>query len=282
MKFVGIVATALYFESVDASLASLNKGQKQFQRVMGGNNRNLMLESVATLNKYGCWCFFEGDGVGNGKGSPKDFIDTECRDLHRAYTCAAAEIPGCEPWSQSDVTHGAQSFNAPGVNGDILKACEHANRFKPVEVGGAQFQACIIATCAAETKFLQNVNTYLLTEDARYPDFTHDGVAYPAQAGIHPAGTGTFNQPDKCKPDCPKGTCFADEDARQCCGDYPERYPFKVHAGDAALNQQCCGPDWTHFMSGQTYVNNAGQNIGGTNVYATSTHRCVNNVVVKK
>merc|ERR1712048_93379 len=128
MKFVGILATAY---TVQASLKSLNRGQKEFIRVMGGNNRNLLQESVKPLDQYGCWCFFDDQipALGNGKGLPRDFIDTECRDLHRAYECAYMEIQGCEPWKVSPMNHGSQAFNQPGVNGDIRKACEYSNQF---------------------------------------------------------------------------------------------------------------------------------------------------------
>merc|ERR1712217_961397 len=78
MKFVGVLASAsLVFNGINASLASMEKGFKQLQE-MTGNNRNLMVSSISSLNKYGCWCYFD-DAVGKGKGLPKDFIDEECR-----------------------------------------------------------------------------------------------------------------------------------------------------------------------------------------------------------
>jgi len=268
MKFIGIVATAFYLKSVDASVQSLQKVQNEFIKAMGGNNRNLMLETVSTLNKYGCWCFFDQDLVGVGKGLPRDFIDEECKALHRGYTCAMAEIPNCVPYT---VFYNAatQALNQPGVNGDIKRACELAN-------GN---DACRVAACTLETKFIQNVNSYLLTQDADYIGLTHKGQAIPANEG---GGIGTFNYERECVAECPKGTCYSDREERACCGEYPERFPFKLHDGDAVLEQKCCGRDWTHWQSGAKYQDVDGNNIGGINTYNTATHNCVNNVVVKK
>lgn len=278
MKFVGIIAMSAY--TVQASLKSLNKGQKQFVQVMGGNNRNLMLESVNTLAEYGCWCFFDDQIplIGNGKGLPRDFIDTECRDMHRAYECAYLEIQGCEPWKVSPMTHGSQSFNQPGVDGDIKKACEVANQFLPLLNNGIALRACAIAACAAETKFLQNVNTYLLTEDANYAELTHVGKNQPN------GQPGQFNHDRQCVAECPKGECYSDKDPRQCCGEFPERYPFKVHEDDV-LHQKCCGKDWTQFQSGQVFINKpelGGTPIFGTETYVDATHTCVNDKVVPR
>ena len=292
MKFVGIVAALFYFKSVHASLASLNKAQKLLVQQMGGNNRNLMDETVSSLNKYGCWCYFDADMIGNGRGLPKDFIDEECRDLHRAYTCAMAEIEGCEPYTV-EYSPGNQAINRPGVDGDILKACEYTNRFFPMvdTINGVQVahQACAIAACSSELKFLTNVNAYLLTEDADYPGLTHKGINYPAQAGVHPAGVGTFTpvgddngSPVMCPPECPKGICYSDYDPRGCCGKYPERYPFKIHNGKVALEKACCGEDWVSSANNNAFTDKDGNQISGTDTYQTATHQCVNNAVVAK
>jgi len=269
MKFVGIVSTVIYFNQVHASMESIERGHKEFLKKMGGNNRNLMKESLKTLNQYGCWCFFDDNIIGNGKGLPRDFIDEECRSLHRAYTCAAAEIQGCIPWKAGDMNHGSQSFGEPGVGTDILRACEYGHRFLPQILNGVEYQACAVAACAAETKFIQNVNAYLLTEDADYDSFTQIGAA-KATGGI-----GTFNHERECVAECPKGVCYSDKDDRQCCGKFPERFPFKVHAGDA--NQQaCCGGNWINFNNAMNY------GLSGEEVYTTATHNCVNNKVVAK
>lgn len=123
MKFVGVLASAsLIFNGINASLASMEKGFKELQK-MTGNNRNLMVSSIKSLNKYGCWCYFD-DAVGNGKGLPKDFIDEECRALQRSYECAIAEIPGCVPYQ---VQSAVATTLLAAFNGDILQACTVLN-----------------------------------------------------------------------------------------------------------------------------------------------------------
>lgn len=114
-----------------------------------------------------------------------------------------------------------------------------------------------VASCAAETKFISNVQAYLLTEDALYAALTHDGQTYTVGGQTFP---GTFRADRECVAECPRGNCKPDKDDRACCGVMPERFPFKLYTG-LAEEQACCG---------------------GANVYSVVTHNCVANEVVKK
>merc|ERR1712051_927994 len=90
MKLLTSVAlTGYLFTTSDASLKSIRKGYNQMIKQIreSGSNRNLLDTEIKNVNKYGCWCYFDGD-VGNGKGEPMDPIDAECRNLHRGYECA--------------------------------------------------------------------------------------------------------------------------------------------------------------------------------------------------
>merc|ERR1711887_431000 len=91
---------------------------------MGKKNRNLLTTNIANVNKYGCWCYFDDD-VGNGRGDPVDLVDQECRNLHRGYECAIADIPGCTPWQVTYFPVSGTTFLQS--HGGISGACVHAN-----------------------------------------------------------------------------------------------------------------------------------------------------------
>ena len=97
MKFVVATSMGLML-GVDASFKLMKDSYAQLVKQIGGD-RNLLNTALANVNNYGCWCYFD-DQVGNGKGEPMDLIDAECRNLHRGYECAVADINGCVPWTQ--------------------------------------------------------------------------------------------------------------------------------------------------------------------------------------
>jgi hypothetical protein len=251
MRFVGALASAtLILDGINASLASMEKGFQELNQALAGeNNRNLLASSLSDLANYGCWCYFD-DKVGNGKGLPRDFIDEECRQLHRSYECAIAEIAGCIPYT---VRNAAANTLVAAFNGDILQACTVLNN--PQVVGNAADVPCAIASCAAETKFISNVQNYLLTEDALFSSLTHLGMKYN-----NGNSDGIFNPERECVAECPRGNCYSDKGDRQCCGVMPDRAPFKVHAGDVVLEQACCADK---------------------EVYTLATHSCTAGEVVK-
>merc|ERR1712048_869558 len=257
MKFAGIFASAaLVFDGINASLESMEKGFQELNEKISGGNRNMLSVSLKNLDNYGCWCYFD-EAVGNGKGLPRDFIDEECRALHRSYECAIAEIPNCIPYSVQTTTVGGlvETF------GSELAACKVI--ITPVVAGGAQNVECSIADCAAETKFIENVTGYLVNNDAFFHNLTHLGIAWSDKQGG--SGIGEFNPERECIAECPSGKCYSDKTDRKCCGVMPERFPYKVHPNTPAYNQDCCGD----------------QNVK-EEVFQTATHQCVNGEVKPK
>jgi hypothetical protein len=183
-------------------------------------NRNLLTTEIANVNQYGCWCYFD-DAVGNGKGEPMDLVDAECRNLHRGYECAVADIANCEPWT---VTY----FPVSGTNfinseGSIAAACTHTNTVL------TNFGDCANAACAIETEFINEYTAITQNYNPQFSVFSHSGA-------------GSFNPKRNCVTDT-GGT--PDKGERQCCGTFPHRYPFKVYQGTND-QQSCC--DGTVFV----------------------------------
>lgn len=171
MRFVGVIASAaLIFDGINASFASITKGLTELQKLIGEDDRSIMDISFKNLNNYGCWCYFDDD-VGNGKGLPRDEIDEFCRDLHRSYECAVAEISGCIPWAVTTITAEA----LVKALGGILPACQAVIT---EAIAGAGNVPCSVAACAAETKFVSSVGGFLINRDANFHNTTHLGVPW--------------------------------------------------------------------------------------------------------
>ena len=48
---------------------------------------------------YGCWCHFNSDHFGHGKGEPVDAIDKMCKVLAQGYECVGMDTGGCDPYT---------------------------------------------------------------------------------------------------------------------------------------------------------------------------------------
>jgi len=227
MKFLAASSIALL--GVDASFKAMTNAYKE---LLAGD-RNLLLTSVANIDQYGCWCYFDS-AVGNGKGEPMDLIDAECRNLHRGYECAVADYANCEPWA---ITY----FPVSGTNfitdhGSIAAACIHTNTVL------TNFGDCAAAACAVETEYISEYTAITQNYNPQFSVYSH--VA---------SGRGSFVPTNNCVTNA-AGT--HDESPRQCCGSFPQRYPFKVYAGT---------PDEAACCDGS--------------VYKIASHSCCNGVV---
>jgi len=239
MKLViATAAIAASLVTVDASLKSMKRGyEKLIKQTRKDGDRNILFTAIGNVNQYGCWCYFD-NLVGNGKGEPMDLIDAECRNLHRGYECIVADLgTGCVPWEQ--VYFGIEGTNFEEVHGGINAACIFANTVQ------APFGDCAAAACSVETSFIQLYTSITQTYNPQFPVYGHDGVV--SGVGAQNIGTGTFNTERNCVTN-EYGT--KDETPRECCGTYPERFPYKTFGNANA----CCGGS----------------------VYTVATHKCCN------
>lgn len=236
MKLVLAIALAGSLGNVDASMKSIRKGYTELiKATKEAGNRNLLTTSIANVNGYGCWCYFD-DSVGNGKGVPMDLIDAECRNLHRGYECAVADFgAGCVPWEVTYFPVSGTTFIAS--EGSVAAACTHVNTVL------TSFGPCAAAACAIETEFINEYTTITQTLNPAFETFSHSGA-------------GSFNPGRNCVTN-DQGT--PDKGERSCCGTFPNRYPFKTYNGASACCQgsifkvathKCCG-------DGSVVLNNA-------------------------
>jgi len=169
----------------------------------GGNGS--LLSSIERLNEYGCWCYFDSEH-GRGKAQPVDALDEICKILHDGYECAMrdAEDEGttCIPW---EVDYDA------GIGGSDLSMndqCTEAN------LGNN----CGIRACIVEGSFVANALEIFVTGGVIDNTKKHSNGFDPSvECVVKKNGGGPSN--------------------KTCCGNYPDRFPFKTQGGD----RKCCG-----------------------------------------
>lgn len=178
--------------------------------IFSGRSMNKMLaNALDNLDGYGCWCYFD-DQFTAGKSKPVDKLDGFCKDLLESYQCAimdsiqeidsGALSPSqqCIPWQTT--------YHAANLGSDnIVRECELRNRRS----------ACGRHTCIIESTFMSNVFRYLLEGGRIFTKNRHDrGFDVDANCPVQ-------NGPNSDK---------------LCCGEYPNRKPFKTLGG----SRGCC------------------------------------------
>jgi len=237
--------TAALVSNVDAKWKTISADLKKLAAQADPNNRNLMTGTHNNFNRYGCWCYFD-DAVGNGKGNPANLVDAECKILHGGYECIVEDHlnksppENCEPWTVTFLS-GTTSLklNTEGV----VAACNDIN----IEGGpGGIFPnlgTCAADACAVELRFTQALVVLFQTISADMNIYSHT--------------QGSFNPVEN----CPVVRGIHD-DTKECCGEIPERFPFKTlpdpNNGNAKRRDCCNGA-----------------------VYPTNTHKCCGGTTIK-
>merc|ERR1712110_414313 len=190
------------------ALGGLQKMEEQLGQWLNKTSigqRALPSSTMSTINRYGCWCYFEDDH-GKGKSQPVNEVDAWCKTLHEGYDCAMidAEEMGatdeCVPW-EIDYSSANQ-----GTVEEVIDDCNAKNTD----------DACARAACIVEGKFVMDIFQAFL------------GGLQLDQSVKHENGFDVMAM-------CPtKG--ISGESEKSCCGVYPYRHPFKTFGG----NRACC------------------------------------------
>lgn len=177
---------------------------------------NWAQEIIEAINGYGCWCYFQ-DAHGNGRGSPVNEVDEQCKILQDGYSCiimdAEEEGDDCtNPWDEKYNSATGLGLMTTDENNDSL---EDALRFKCKKAN--RKNNCAARTCMVENYFVIRLVRLFLHGVKFDPSVKHT--------------LGSFDP----KADCPIKDGVKSE--KECCGEYPLRFPYKTLFGDRA----CCG-----------------------------------------
>lgn len=190
------------------------------------------LDNITMYWTYGCWCFQMGDyPLRIGNGSPVDGVDKHCKKQKECYKCAKKDAQ--EQHDEVCLPEETKyKFNAAfdPVTGEPYVEC-----LNPVG-------SCKRNICECDKQFAAQ-----LPEAAADPD---DGWS-----AVHHAHYGGFDARNSClrKLNNPNH-----ETKLVCCGDYPERYMYRVMKD--GTGKQCCA----------------------STLFNTDTHECCGNNVVSR
>ena len=187
-------------------------------------------EIVQSINGYGCWCYFQEDH-GKGRGIPMNEVDAQCKILQDGYSCILMDAVDegdldCVPWdveynSATGLGMMVDDPNNDNVEKALRTKCNKANKKNN----------CAARACMVENYFVIQTVKLFLTGVEFDPSLKHD--------------LGNFNAKEEC---VIKQGQHGKSD-KQCCGNYPLRFPYKTLNGDRGccvkktyntLRLQCC------------------------------------------
>lgn len=262
-KSVTQIASLAYFSIQFASADVLQLGQELQTYMMertdmpGARSYSAMLNNaMQQIAAYGCWCQFTDNTYIKGKGTPVDDIDRLCKGLSDNYECASIdgqeENEECNPWD---------TYYSPPFGSFLAK--EHDGVITECNAMNGE-GSCAARACISETVFINRLfHTILrggkiMSAHKHSNDFDPHGdcpvrkdnapVVSSNDSGSNSGGESqddsnsagtvlTFSNDDDEPAVEPSILPVANVEMDACCGSYPDRFPYRSHAGD----RQCCG-----------------------------------------
>lgn len=198
--------------------------------------------SLDNLNGWGCWCYFNEEDHGKGKGQPVNELDHLCRSLHDGYDCTEMDDASCLAHTQE---HEVE-YPPPMPNGwfdesdwpDLRAACEAANA-----------DQCGQRACAIESYFMAELLKIYVENDFSVAALYGAGGAFDStyrhSNGFDPAtscqtvngGGGGAGGSGGVIGGTGGSSGSTGDNNKVCCGEYPLRFPYHTDGG----SRSCCG-----------------------------------------
>jgi hypothetical protein len=208
------------FALIEAALNTAINHNKTLTSGPGLRSFNQLVDNVivSIRDGWGCWCYFDDESY-QGRGNPINDVDSYCKTLQQGYECFEMDDGNTcmDPW---DVPYVAVDLTSI-VNDDYESACNAQNGRNN----------CAKRACIIESRFSDMILKYYAAGGGFDALLMHDNNAWDVHSS------------------CPiKVIGNAGAIHKECCGDYPERFPFK-QTGDRGCCQgvtfdtglfQCC------------------------------------------
>lgn len=166
---------------------------------------------------YGCWCLPDAEHTveGVGFGAPIDEVDGSCKRQASCYECAKMDHEG-RNCVADQVQYNYKLNVGADHNGNSIECLDEPNSGK----NGAWSEkfSCRRSICECDKK---------LAEDLREHFHVWTRENHQMQ--------GTFDPPSQCLKSPGQG--MGAEGTPECCGAYPNRFPYKTQEGA----RMCCG-----------------------------------------
>lgn len=160
-----------------------------------------------SFHNYGCFCNFDFDE--KHYGSPVDEYDHTCKLLVDGYECIGVDNEICDI-DNNDYISAAGFGNIYGGADALVAECEINDT------------PCKVHLCKVESYFTYKMLSLMMIEMV-FPDFTEFTAP-------------NFDKEVMCIRKI-NGNDGAEASDKDCCGNYPFRFPYKTKGGDRG----CCG-----------------------------------------
>jgi len=207
-----------------------------------GDDRNVMdLFTLSNIFEYGCWCHFGDSKL--PRGPVMDTVDSYCNRWWNSKDCIRIDGNNAQPPTTCDTSMQYVDVLADltfpfGPGNDYPSLCTTANTGQHPD---AETEACAIANCEVDAYFLRDTFTHMSFNHLNHSlsvsfgfdtDFTCRGLMVGGTTAAPFAGTTA--PPETTAP--PMAMTTSPIPAWDCCGFYPDRFPFRPQGGDRA----CC------------------------------------------
>lgn len=220
--------------------------ESKFSRQRFGGAPSFLQASIAQINHYGCWCFFQDDHH-LAKGPPQNEVDKFCKILHNGYECAMIDsgdknLPACSPWKVD--------YNSSTMIGNTAQEVE--TNCMVSNAGYCEQRACIV-----ENFFILNIFSVFFTSTPFDPSLKHDlGFDYAGECLLRndlpslqnpgnflpkPDNSGNNDQNNPLTNNTEPAATIKPvvKRPKSCCGCYPNRFVYHFDENKA----QCCGKE---------------------------------------
>jgi len=216
-----------------AKLGDIWSALGQSNNVAEDDRKIIELFTISSVANYGCWCRF--GQYRPYKGPSQDTVDDACKQWYQNYDCLNVDFnaDGTTPCNMdTDYVDVITTINQPfDMATDYATQCDVANG-----VG-----TCASEACHVDAVFIRNVvlfladNTLNMTLSGWYgfDGSICTGATSGATTLAPPVPATTLNAPTTA---AAATTLTVPQPAVQCCGAYPNRYPYRVQNG----NRGCC------------------------------------------
>jgi len=201
------------------------------------DDRKVMeLFTISSVANYGCWCRF--NMYKPYKGTAQDTVDEACEQWHKNYDCLHNDFSTNTPFFRCGDDHEYVDV-ITNVEDPFLITTDYAATCAAANAG----DDCAINACHVDAVFIRHVvnfladNTLNMTLSGWYG---FDGSACRLSSGL---SLGTTGAPDAATTGAPAvvttdpaATTAVPMPTTDCCGAYPDRFPYKLNNGA----RQCC------------------------------------------
>lgn len=170
---------------------------------------------------YGCWCLPDAthDLHATGMGQPVDEIDMACKRQYQCYECAEMDHPGrnCQ---EHTVNYNYQlTYDNADPNNHMKKGIEC------LDDPTSEKLSCRRSVCECDKKLSEDLREYF---SVWFVDHHMEQGTFDRSVCIDSRGSG--------------GAGGSVE--RECCGEYPNRFPYSAGAGRSCCGQNTYNPNF--------------------------------------